>query len=208
MGWYMVQSGLVDVPAVSHYRLAAHLGLAFVILGALLLLAFSLSPIKKDPQPRLFWHGLATFAVLAITIVWGAFTAGLDAGLLYNDTFPKMGGQWIPPDFWARETVLANILENHSAVQFTHRWLGMFTVFMIASLWAHGLYAGYRSRLLHAVFAMALLQMGLGIATLLSNVHLHVATAHQGGAAILFSLLLLLLYRISPNPESALASSR
>jgi cytochrome c oxidase assembly protein subunit 15 len=200
MGWYMVQSGLIDIPAVSHYRLAAHLSLAFIILAALLVLAFSLSPIKKYPHKALFMHGLIALIFLSITIAWGAFTAGLDAGLVYNETFPKMGGQWIPPDFWAKDTLIANLLENHSAVQFAHRWLAMGTALIMLSLWAHGMLKAQRIPVLSLVMMMVVLQTGMGIATLLSGVHLHIATAHQGGAAILLSLLVLFLYQTYPRP--------
>lgn len=202
MGWYMVQSGLNDIPAVSHYRLAAHLSLAFVILAALLLLAFSLSPIKKAPSRGLFTHGLIVFVILSITILWGAFTAGLDAGLVYNETFPLMGGQWVPPDFWAKGSLLHTILENHSAVQFTHRWLAVLTVLAIFSLWVHGGAKKLDIPALHGAALMAFLQLGLGIATLLSGVNIVLATLHQGGGAILFSLLVLVLFQLWPQPAA------
>ena len=195
MGWYMVQSGLVDQPAVSHYRLAAHLSLAFLIFALLLLTALSLTPPKSYANCALHKHSGITLLFTTITIIWGAFTAGLDAGLVYNDSFPKMGGAWIPPDFWKYETAWMNILENHSAVQFAHRWLAIASVLIILGLWAHGMIRNTTFPALHATALMSTLQIGLGIATIFSNVHTHVAATHQAGAVILFALLLICAFQ-------------
>lgn len=199
MGWYMVKSGLVDMPAVSHFRLAAHLSLALLIMQCLMLLAYSLMPIKHRPSAPLFIHGLIALIILCITICWGAFTAGLDAGLLYNDSFPKMGGQWVPPDFWAKDTLWANLLENHSAVQFAHRWLAITSVLAMGSFWAHGMLRKISFPALHTAMAVVILQFGLGIATLMTNVHLHVAATHQAGAVALLTILCLVLYQTAPR---------
>ena len=191
MGWYMVQSGLIDQPAVSHYRLAAHLSLAFVILALLLLTAFSLHVKTMHPNRALHTHSAIALLFLSITIIWGAFTAGLDAGLVYNESFPKMGGAWMPPDFWKYDTIWINILENHSAVQFAHRWLATASVLVVLSLWIHGLLRNAAFPALHILAIFSLLQMGLGIATLLSGINIHLAATHQAGAAILFATLIL-----------------
>ncbi len=189
MGWYMVKSGLVDIPAVSHYRLAAHLSLAFIILSLLLWLALSL--IKQNTQTQtqnnkpILIHLLAILPIICITIFWGAFTAGLDAGLVYNDSFPKMGGQWIPPTLNQVSPFWLNFFENPVGVQFTHRWLGIITVIAVLSLWAHAAKSGYKHWGMHAMAIMVLIQMALGITTLLSNVNIVLATLHQAGAAIL-----------------------
>ena len=199
MGWYMVQSGLIDQPAVSHYRLAGHLGLAFIIYGFLLWYAFSISVRTTHTASRAFrihLHSAALF--LAITITWGAFTAGLDAGLLYNDSFPLMGGQIVPPDFWLYDNVFKNLIENHSSVQFFHRWLAIFTVLYICSVWVHGLAKNYSFTALHLLALMAFMQMGLGIATILTSVNVVIAALHQAGAAILLLLLLLSIRQTKP----------
>ena len=198
MGWYMVQSGLVDRPSVSHYRLAAHLGLAFIIFSALLWQAFNLTVKTRYNDKRLFIHALIACLFLSITILWGAFTAGLDAGLVYNESFPKMGGQWIPPDFWQHDTFFLNILENHSGVQFAHRWIAIATVIVVLSLWTHGAIRQKLFPALHWAAVAALSQMALGIGTILSGVHLHVAATHQAGAIILLSLLLLCAWQTKP----------
>ena len=97
MGWYMVESGLIDRPSVSHFRLAAHLSLAFIIFGYLLWVAFDLREIRASEKTTfcLRRHGWTSLVLLAITIIWGAYVAGLDAGMVYN-TWPLMGTQLIP----------------------------------------------------------------------------------------------------------------
>ena len=103
MGWYMVKSGLVKDPAVSHYRLAAHLSLAFLIIGVLLWYIFDLKESAKKGvilvSGRLKLFTIITFTVFCIQIVYGAFTAGLKAGFGFN-TYPKMGEGWFPPGFF------------------------------------------------------------------------------------------------------------
>lgn len=194
MGWYMVQSGLVDRPAVSHYRLAAHLGLAFVIYAVLLRLALDFvtvprilmpaAPREQTAKARLF--GLLCIAMLANTIVWGAFTAGLDAGLIYN-TFPLMGGHLLPQDATFLQPLWMNFVESHAGVQFMHRWLATGTGVLILA---------YAIRVRHTALAMmVVVQVGLGIATLLSHVQIALAATHQAGAFMLAGLLVISISR-------------
>ena len=196
MGWYMVKSGLIDIPAVSHYRLAAHLSLALLIFALLIWLALSVSGAHRQPDKALYRHGLGVLGVLALTIFWGAYTAGLDAGLLYNDSFPKMGGSWLPPDFHQYASVWQNLLENPSGVQFMHRWLAILTVLSVLSLWTHGMMRGQGFNALFALGFMVIVQFGLGLATLFSSVHIHTAATHQAGAVILLGLLVTCLHRL------------
>lgn len=195
MGWYMVKSGLVDVPAVSHYRLAAHLSLAFVIFSVMLWMGLKLMGYPRRPDRPLFLHAMGVMTVLCITIVWGAFTAGLDAGLIYNDSFPKMGGQWIPAEIINDRGWFYNVIETHAGVQFAHRWLAILTVCGVLSLWLHGARRDLLSPTLNAAALMSLVQMSLGIITLLSVVWLPVAVLHQAGALILLAILVIMLYR-------------
>jgi cytochrome c oxidase assembly protein subunit 15 len=194
MGWFMVQSGLVDIPAVSHYRLAAHLGLAFVIFCLLIWLGLSIAGSKRAPSPALFWHSVAVLGLVVITILWGAFTAGLDAGLLYNE-YPLMGGGIAPPDLLFQQPAWINFFENPSAVQFTHRWLAALSVLGLLSLWLHGWRAGKAFAALHGLGTMAIIQFSLGVATLLSGVNIIIAAAHQAGALIVLLLLVMVLHR-------------
>src|SRR5690606_427648 len=129
MGWFMVMSGLVDRPSVSHYRLAAHLILAFLIFGWSLWLARELRiqhdrPALDPEVRRLAGRGLAVVGtLLGVQIVWGAFVAGLRAGKYYP-TFPRMGTSWIPPELLSLEPAARNFLENPIAVQWAHRVIG------------------------------------------------------------------------------------
>ena len=189
MGWYMVKSGLVDTPYVSHYRLAAHLSLAFLIFSLLLWCALSIRASYGKGNASLYAHSWITLGILVITIFWGAYVAGLDAGLIYNDSFPKMGGNWIPADINQYDPYWTNFFETPSGVQFIHRWLAMLTVIAVVSLCIHA----YRKDKNHlgniGLMVMVLIQFSLGLATLISNVYIPVAVLHQGGALILLGLL-------------------
>lgn len=191
LGWYMVKSGLVDDPAVSHYRLAAHLSLAFLIIACMLWLALSLRETQKHKTSvMLFMHGWAVFTFICVTICWGAFTAGLHGGFIYNDSFPKMGGAWVPPE--AR----ISLFDNPAGVQFAHRWLAIATIVMVLGFWLH---AALRRNLFLSVNLMALMvlvQGCLGVATLFSGVWLPLAALHQAGALTLFMLTIAGLHRL------------
>lgn len=179
MGWYMVMSGLVDMPAVSHYRLAAHLGLALVLYAVLLWLALDFTGAAKGPAGSFCEkrHGWIAFALLSVTILWGAFTAGLDGGMLYN-TWPKMDAHWVPPEV----TGLWAILHDPGAVQFVHRWLAIAAMVALLS---------FAARMKdHGIAAMSVLQVALGIATVLSVVMIPLAALHQAGAMVLLGLMI------------------
>lgn len=201
MGWYMVKSGLVDQPAVSHYRLAAHLILAWLIYAALLrtALRFSVRP-SRDASALSPLRGRVRGALMmvVITMTWGAFVAGLRAGLLYN-TFPTMNGHWFPPEMMAVTPVWKAFVAEPATVQFTHRVLAVLTLLKIFSV-------AFRARAFHlparvqglitAVVVMALVQVALGISTLLLQVPVALAATHQAGAFILTGLLVALLHDI------------
>lgn len=201
LGWFMVKSGLIDRPSVSHYRLAAHLAVALVIYGFLVWTAMDLRdvaagrtrPLVERPgMRRLVW---VTLGLLAVTIVWGAFTAGLDAGMMYN-TWPLMNGAIVPPEAFALDPAVLNAVETRGMVQFLHRWLGVIT--MLAALVASWrCLADPRSGgPALAVGAAAIVQVCLGIFTLLEVVPVVLAAAHQAGAVILLTALLVLVRRV------------
>lgn len=173
LGWLMVASGLVDRPEVSHFRLAAHLVLALIILAALVWTALDVMGAGRAPAPRGAWGAAA---LVLLTTTWGALVAGLDAGLVYN-TFPLMNGRWLPGDG-------LDILETHGAVQFAHRVLAVSTVLALTLLAARA-----RRRPFTLAAGWAWVQAGLGVATLLSHVALPLAAAHQMGAVVLVVLL-------------------
>ncbi len=135
MGWWMVQSGLIDKPAVSHYRLAIHFLVALLILGISLWKGFqylSLPETVADFTDRKSGRGLALplLILVVLQMAWGALTAGLKAGHV-STTFPKLAGQWIPVDLlWSAHLAAMNFLENPFLVHFIHRWLA----FVVLSL--------------------------------------------------------------------------
>ncbi len=204
MGWYMVQSGLVDIPAVSHYRLAAHLALAFLIFSLLIFMALKISAAARTPSRPLFFHALAGLVMLVVTITWGAFVAGKDAGLIYNE-FPRMGAGFMPPDMWHLDPPWLNIFEHIPSIQFVHRWLGVSTGLVIFALGfhalrLHALRGGLPDvRAYMAASLLALVQVGLGIATLLSGVNIVLAALHQATALLLLGALVVCLYKSAPQ---------
>lgn len=180
VGWYMVKSGLSQRPEVSHLRLAMHLGLALFIYGVTLWTALSLLISPSPDGDRKTKFGPSALFLVSVTIIWGAFVAGLDAGMAYN-TFPMMNGRWTPDTPWSFHAMLF----DHGWVQFTHRWLAK-TTFVVTMIYA------FRARS-WPVGAMVCIQLGLGIATLLSQVALPFAALHQAGAIMLLSLLIVSL---------------
>lgn len=204
IGWFMVQSGLIDRPNVSHYRLALHLFCALLLYGFLIWLALSVRLEKARTvylnHPNSTWtlklHALVTLLILSCTIVWGAFVAGLDAGLIYNE-FPTMGvGRLTPYEMWHMTPAWLNLFENHASVQFIHRWLAVISVLMILALSTHAMLLDIRSRVFPVLAVMALLQAGLGVLTLLSGVNIYAAVLHQAGALILLGLLITALHGV------------
>jgi cytochrome c oxidase assembly protein subunit 15 len=178
LGWAMVASGLVDRPSVSHYRLAAHLSMDLAIYSLTLWTAFFVSRPRATAltpaphQPILQRHAILGLAALAITMVWGAFTAGLRAGMVYN-TFPLMGGNFAPPDLLALSPWWSNFLENHGAVQFVHRMLAMTTGLILIALALRlraPTVAPELRKTATALFAVVALQIFLGIETVLNQV--------------------------------------
>lgn len=185
LGWFMVASGLVDRPEVSHYRLAAHLVLALVILAALLWTALDrVEPPAARPAPRLRMAQAGLLALAFLTLTWGAFVAGMDAGLVYN-SFPLMNGQLLPSDG-------LDPFRTHGGVQFAHRLLAVSTVLAVTGVWLWSRRLDLAPRTRQALGLAALWvwgQAGLGVATLLLMVPVPLASAHQMGAVLLVSLL-------------------
>lgn len=201
VGWYMVKSGLVDEPRVSPYRLAFHLGTAFIIAALLLTTWLGYTgrrgswvrdgfPSGKEQQ-RLWTASLCFTGFLFVQILWGAFVAGLDAGLTYN-TFPLMDGRWIPKGMLLLEPAWRNSFENITMVQFNHRIGGMFAMlaalFFAVLLWRVGRLAGRFRGLALLVIGLTASQFALGVATLLLVVPVPLASLHQVTALCLFLL--------------------
>ncbi|MEE2995847.1 MAG: COX15/CtaA family protein [Pseudomonadota bacterium] len=187
LGWYMVKSGLVDEPTVSHYRLAAHLGLAVVIYGIMLYIAAGLGSQKGNSAE--FRRGSVWPAALIFTtMIWGALLAGLDGGATFN-TFPLMDGRFFPRDALLISPLWLNFFENIGLIQWLHRFLAITTVAVI--MWTWWRHRRAKSMALNVLGVVAVLQFCLGILTILSGASLYIAWAHQCGAMILFSAAIL-----------------
>jgi heme a synthase len=198
LGWYMVQSGLVDRPDVSQYRLTAHLGLAVLLYGAMLWTALSLlSPVSGAAKNAAVGAGLRLLVVwLFVVILSGGFVAGTDAGFAYN-TFPLMDGSWIPLGLFDHAPTLINFFENTITIQFTHRIFGIATVAAVLLFWLiyRMLAADERfSRWMNTLAFVAIAQVLLGIGTLVFVVPVPLAAAHQAGGLILFTTAILALH--------------
>jgi cytochrome c oxidase assembly protein subunit 15 len=178
MGWYMVKSGLVDNPNVSHYRLTAHLGLAFIIIAMMTHIMHSLLYKEKKYVMGIGYLN-ATIILMCITFVYGGFTAGLKAGLIYN-TFPLMEGTYFPTDGLFLKPLWINFVENQATVQWTHRFFATLT-FIFSLIFA---LKNIKSQLVVNFFLVIALQYVLGIATLLKMVPVGLGTIHQAWAVI------------------------
>jgi len=201
MGWYMVSSGF-DSPHVSQYRLTAHLLFAFTIYGYILWVAMGLLFPRQEVSLydatalRRLAAGLAALAF--ITVASGGLVAGLRAGFAYN-TFPLMDGRWIPEGYGALAPFYLNFFENIAAVQFDHRTLAESLVTLIAGFWIYARRFDLRGRArlgAHLLLGMGLIQLLLGVSTLLLVVPVWLGVTHQGGAMILFSIALFLLHSL------------
>lgn len=206
LGWYMVQSGLVDRPSVSQYRLTAHLGLAVALYAAILWQVFRLWPsalAEADGGTGRALSGLARWSPLLVVLIYlmiltGGLVAGTDAGFSYP-TWPKMGPGFVPPGLYETSPAWLAAFEDVTTVQFNHRifayvllcLVGGFAVTVL--LRARG--RGLRFAAL-GLMAALLLQVSLGIGTLLTHVAVPVAAAHQGGAILLLSLALLTTFML------------
>ena len=200
LGWYMVKSGLVDIPRVSQYRLTAHLLAAFIIYAYMFWVAMSLlfpSPTDARKHP---WYGktLALFILVSVTVISGGFVAGLKAGKIYN-TFPLMGEHWIPPGLMGIEPFWRNFFDNMITAQFDHRVLAITTLLVVVFYWFKARSADMPARARPAVNALlhtAILQVALGITTLLLAVPVMLGVAHQGVAMLLFTIALFLVHAL------------
>lgn len=199
LGWYMVKSGLVDVPDVSQYRLTAHLGLAVIIYAYILWLVFDLLFQGSGAGARAGGRGLARGSLAVVALVYlmilsGGLVAGTKAGLVYP-TWPLMGDSFIPPGLYSMQPFWLSALEDVTTIQFNHR-IFAYTLFVLLNGFAFLVFrsrAGARAKLAAGLLVAALLaQVALGISTLLLHVPVSLGAAHQGGAVVLLSAALFL----------------
>ncbi len=199
IGWWMVSSGLTDdMVDVASYRLATHLGLAFVILGLIAWFMLSLSrpeaalmQARRGREPRLAAWSTALLGVAFVQILLGALVAGIDAGRNYTD-WPLMAGGFLPPDPLQIEPLWRNFFENDGTVQFMHRMAGYALAALAVVVFVKARRSSYRKTraAYHAIIAMVALQVLLGIVTVMYSAPWQLAILHQLGAVALWVLIL------------------
>jgi len=196
MGWYMVKSGLVDVPHVSQYRLAAHLGLALIIFG--LMLWYAMDFLRGERPNRSASKGYVRstswVAILVfLMILSGGFVAGTKAGFIMN-TFPTMNGQWIPSGLLAMKPGWVNVFENPVMIQFIHRCAALLVAVVVLLSFFQAVKQPFRT-LNSLVVLLFGVQIILGISTLLLRVPVSLGVAHQASAVALFTAALYAAHR-------------
>ncbi len=202
LGWYMVKSGLIDNPDVSHYRLAAHLTTAFITFAYTFWVALDLIyPNKKTINTKFRALVRLALVILLLQIIYGAFVAGLDAGFIHNH-WPLMNdGKFMHETVYIEQNpVYKNFIEGKSGVQFVHRILAYVVVFMIGMLW----YTSKKMSLtlqqtqgIRFLVVMVALQFVLGVLTIVLGVPVWLGIAHQVGAFLLLSFMTFTLHRFS-----------
>ena len=202
LGWYMVKSGLVDRPDVSHYRLAAHLTTAFLTFAYTFWVALDLMfPNKKNVDTKLRNFIRIGLVILIIQIIYGAFVAGLDAGWIHNH-WPFMSeGKLIHETVYTEQNpTYLNFLEGKSGVQFVHRTLAYVVVIFILSIWYKATrndISKWQSKGVNSLLIVVGIQFLLGVLTLLLAVPVWLGVLHQVIAFILLSCMVFTLHRFS-----------
>ncbi len=190
MGWYMVQSGLIDRPDVSQYRLTAHLGLAIAIYAYIVWLAIGLFSPERQQREGTATSVFSIIGLVYLMILSGGFVAGTNAGLSFP-TWPLMGDSFIPPALY--RDGITSAFEQVTTIHFNHRMLAYVTGVVLIFAALRGLIRSGDTRLRLASILMltaVCLQIVLGISTVLSHVDITVAAGHQSGAVVLLTTVL------------------
>lgn len=201
IGWYMVYSGLIDIPAVSHYRLATHLCTALLLFCYLLWIALGILdkrgrtdlPTFRIKKPLIF-----LLVILSLQIIYGGFVAGLKAGLVFP-TFPKMGNSWIAESIFTslHTNGLISLFEDLPAVQFIHRWLGALVVLFVIWIFIKSIrlsISGIQKKSLYVTLVLVFTQFILGVFTLINLVPVSLGVIHQFFALVLLTSVIVSLY--------------
>jgi cytochrome c oxidase assembly protein subunit 15 len=202
IGWWMVKSGLVNNPDVSHFRLATHLITAFLTFSYTFWVALSLIYPNKSHQNKILYKlSFLLMIVVVIQIIYGAFVAGLDAGKVYN-TWPKMNNDWIAESVYAMTPFWNNFVNGIAGVQFIHRTFAFVVLGLI-------IYIFYQSRKIQLIqleknainllLITVFFQMVLGIITLVMGIPIWLGVMHQLGAFILLASTVFSIFIFKPT---------
>ena len=198
-GWIMVASGLVNRPSVSHFNLTIHLLLALSLFGLSFWTALGHKFGFPNPGKKAKWSkpsklAVLYFALLILQITYGGFTAGLKAGHV-SDTWPLMLGKWIPPNIFSS---FINILENPFTIVFIHRWFAFVVLASVPFVYFASKKLGHPQDIqngLKWLIGIVVLQITLGVLTILSFVNIVIALLHQANAIVLFALAVYFIHR-------------
>jgi cytochrome c oxidase assembly protein subunit 15 len=197
IGWYMVSSGLINNNDVSHFRLSVHLFLALFILSLIFWYILELYQVKKFETKISNLLLLIILKLIIIQIILGALLSGLDGGLIYN-TWPDMNGNFFPDDVNLNDITNSQLFNNVSIIQFLHRFTAYFLLFFIIILNYYFFKKGNEIKFILFFDLAILIQIFLGVVTLVSGVEIKYASLHQLGSILVLSSYLLLFYK-NPN---------
>ena len=196
VGWYMVSSGLIENNDVSHFRLSIHLSLALFILCLIFWFILSISKTKKFEFKFPNFLLLFILILIILQIILGAFLSGLDGGLIYN-SWPDMNGSFFPSDVSYSDLLSAQLFNNVSIIQFLHRFTAYLLLFFIIILNYFFIKNKDNVKNILLFDAAILIQVFLGIVTLISGVEIRYASLHQLGSIFVLTSYLIILYKNS-----------
>ena len=194
LGWYMVSSGLVDRIDVSHYRLSVHLLMAFIILSLIYWNYLNLKKISKSKEINIFLVSFFVFLIF-LQIIIGAFVSGMDAGQIYN-SWPLMGNNYFPNDNVVSNLFKLNAFNDPSLVQFIHRNLA-YLIFIVYLIIFYKVYSNKLNNLRKSIYIIGIfliIQILLGILTVLNGAQIYIASMHQITSIFLVSSCIYLLF--------------
>ena len=194
IGWFMVSSGLVENTDVSHYRLASHLSIAFLILSLVFWFLLQNLEIKKNTQKINFFFLSVFLFFLIIQIILGAFLAGLDGGLIYN-TWPDMNGQFIPSDIDKTDLIRISSSNDPAVIQFYHRLIAYIIILFLVTLNYFHYTKGINFNNITVLNIAVAIQIIFGIITLVTGVEIKYASIHQLGSILVLLSFLFIYYK-------------
>ena len=196
IGWYMVSSGLIQNNDVSHFRLSIHLSLALFILCLIFWFILDIFKVEKFKKKLSNLLVLFILKLIVLQIILGAFLSGLDGGLIYN-SWPDMNGSFFPNDVKFNDLISSQLFNNPSIVQFLHRSTAYLLLFFIIILNYFYIKQKYDFKYVLFFDVAILIQIFLGIVTLISGVEIRYASLHQLGSILVLSSYFLILYKNS-----------
>ena len=196
IGWYMVSSGLIENNDVSHFRLSIHLSLALFILCLIFWYILNIYKIEKFNKKTSNLLLLFILMLIVLQIILGAFLSGLDGGLIYN-SWPDMNGNFLPNDVEFKDVINTQLFNNPSIVQFLHRFTAYVLLLFIVILNYTFMKNNYAIKNIIYFDVAILIQIFLGIVTLISGVEIKYASLHQLGSIFVLTTYLIILYKNS-----------